>query len=315
MTSPGSASSKRLVVSSEISEALDSGQPVVALESTIITHGMPYPRNVETARSVEEVVRSGDCIPATIALLDGTMRVGLNDDELDRLGRAGESARKVSRRDLPFALLDAAVGGTTVAATMLIAAMAGIEVFATGGIGGVHRDGHQTLDISADLQELARTPVTVVCAGMKSILDLPRTLEYLETHGVPVVGWRTDVLPAFYANTSSSFVSHRCDDATQVADIMALRSELGIDGGLVVANPIPDADALDASEVELIIAAALNEADERGIVGGQVTPFLLARVVELTGSASLDANIALVKNNAAVASEIAAAAARRNELL
>ncbi len=300
--------SSLLAPSAEVADAIATGKPVVALESTIITHGMPHPQNVETARSVEATIRRRGAIPATIAVLDGQMKVGLGDDDLDRLGRDIE-AEKVSRRDLAFVLHRRSVGGTTVAATMLIAAQAGIEVFATGGIGGVHRGGGLTFDVSADLQELARTTVTVVCAGMKSILDLGLTLEYLETHSVPVVGYRTDVLPAFYARRSDFPVPHRLDTAAEIAEIMAIREASGTAGGMVIANPIPEAAALDEDEMAAFIAQAVAEADADGIVGKDATPYLLARLVELTGSRSLDANIALVHHNAEVAAEIAIARA------
>jgi len=293
----------------DVAAALAGGDPVVALESTIITHGMPYPRNVETALAVEATVRASGATPATIAVLDGKLRVGLTADETDRLGQYGAAATKISRRDLAFAVADAQTGGTTVAATMMIAAMAGVEVFATGGIGGVHRGAADSFDISADLQELAHTNVVVVCAGVKSILDLGLTLEYLETHGVPVIGFGTDTLPAFYTRDSDLGVDYRIDDAAGVARVMATRKELSMSGGMIVANPIPAADSLDRAVIDAAIDTALAEAEAQGITGKDTTPFLLGRIVELTGSASLDANVALVLNNARVASDIAVSAA------
>jgi pseudouridine-5'-phosphate glycosidase len=298
-----------LAVSEEVASALSAAQPVVALESTIVTHGMPYPDNVETARRVERDVRDAGAIPATIGIVAGRPTVGLQDEALERLGRAGANARKVSRRDLPFVAAAGEDGGTTVAATMFLAAAAGIRVFATGGIGGVHRGAGESFDVSADLQELARTPVTVVCAGAKAILDLGATREYLETHSVPVVGFGTDEFPAFYCRESGHGVDYRLDKASEVAEIMAIRAALALPEGMVVANPIPEADALPLETVESAIAGALADAEQAGIAGPAVTPFLLARVVELTGKASLAANIALVRNNARVAAAIALAAA------
>ena len=295
-----------LQVTDEVGEALAGGGAVVALESTIITHGMPYPANVETAQAVEADVRAGGAVPATLALVDGRLRVGLNADELDRLGQV-DDAFKVSRRDLPFVLRSGGVGGTTVAATMIVAAMAGIDVFATGGIGGVHRGATSTYDVSADLQELARTDVTVVSAGFKSILDLDLTMEYLETHGVPVVGYGTTTLPAFYTPDSDLSLDHAVDSPEAVAQIIGLRRSLGLGGGMVVANPIPEADAMDRAEIDAAIDQAVAEADQQGITGKDVTPYLLGRIVELTGRRSLAANVALVRNNARVAAGIASA--------
>ena len=293
-----------LQVTDEVADALSGGGAVVALESTIITHGMPYPANVETAQAVEVDVRAGGAVPATLALVDGRIRVGLTADELDRLGQV-DDAFKVSRRDLPFVLQSGQVGGTTVAATMIVAAMAGIDVFATGGIGGVHRGATSTYDVSADLQELAQTDVTVVSAGFKSILDLDLTMEYLETHGVPVVGYGTTTLPAFYTRDSDLTLDHAVDGPGAVADIIRLRRSLGLNGGMVVANPIPEADAMDRAEIDAAIDQAVAEADEQGIAGKDVTPYLLGRIVELTGERSLAANVALVRNNARVAAGIA----------
>jgi pseudouridine-5'-phosphate glycosidase len=300
-----------LDVSPPVSRALHDGQAVVALESTIITHGMPYPRNVETALAVEEVIAARGAVPATTAIIEGRLRVGLTAAEIDVLGQSGGTAIKASRRDVPFVISRQAVGGTTVASTMMLAAMAGIEVFATGGIGGVHRGAGDTFDISADLQELARTDVAVVCAGIKSILDLGLTLEYFETHGVPVIGFGTDMLPAFFSRESDFGVDYRIDEADGVAEVMAVRRELGIRGGIVVANPIPPEYSMDRAVIDAAIDTALAEADSQKIVGKSTTPFLLARIVELTGSASLDANIQLVLNNARVAADIALAAAAR----
>lgn len=297
-----------LQVTEEVADALSGAGAVVALESTIITHGMPYPANVETALAVEADVRAGGAVPATLALVDGHLRVGLGDDELDRLGQV-DDAFKVSRRDLPFVLRSGLVGGTTVAATMIVAAMAGIDVFATGGIGGVHRGATSTYDVSADLQELARTDVTVVSAGFKSILDLDLTTEYLETHGVPVVGYGTSTLPAFYTRESDIELDHAVQGPDEVADIVRLRRALGLGGGVVVANPIPEADAMDRSEIDAAIDQAIMEATEQGISGKDVTPYLLERIVELTGERSLTANVALVRNNARVAAGIANALA------
>ncbi|MDX2382150.1 MAG: pseudouridine-5'-phosphate glycosidase [Acidimicrobiia bacterium] len=300
-----------LDISTPVSRALQEGQAVVAFESTIITHGMPYPRNVETALAAEKAVTERGAVPATTAIIDGRLRVGLTASEIDSLGQSGDIAIKASRRDLPFVISQHAVGGTTVASTMMLAAMAGIEVFATGGIGGVHRGAGETFDVSADLQELARTDVVVVCAGIKSILDLGLTLEYFETHGVPVVGFGTDTLPAFFSRDSDFGVDYRIDHADGVAEVMAVRRELGIHGGIVVANPIPSEYSMDRAVIDAAIEAALADAEAQNIVGKATTPFLLARIVELTGSASLDANIQLVLNNARVAADIAVAAALR----
>jgi len=281
---------------------------VVALESTIITHGMPHPENVETAMQVEAAVRQAGATPATIAVLGGRATVGLDEAQIEQLARTGARAAKVSRRDLPFVMARGGDGGTTVAATMLLAHRAGIRVFATGGIGGVHRGASESFDISADLQELARTDVTVVCAGMKSMLDLGLTLEYLETHGVPVIGYGTEVLPAFYCRESDWRVDYRLDTAAEVAEVMALRRELSLRGGMVVAVPVPEAEAMERATIDAAIETALGEAAERGIRGKDVTPFLLGRIVELTGRASLAANVALVLNNARVAAAIAVSA-------
>ena len=301
-----------LDISVPVSRALEEGGAVVALESTIITHGMPYPRNVETALAVEEAIVERGAVPATTAITDGKLRVGLAKDEIDSLGQAGEAAVKASRRDLAFVLArPALVGGTTVAATMMLAAMAGIEVFATGGIGGVHRGAGTTFDISADLQELARTDVVVVCAGPKSILDLGLTLQYLETHGVPVIGFGTDTVPAFYVRESDFAADYRIDAAAGVAEVMAVRRDLGIHGGMVVANPIPTEYSMDRATMDAAINTAIAEAEAQQIVGKENTPFLLGRIVELTGGTSLDANVQLVMNNARVAADIAIAVSER----
>jgi pseudouridine-5'-phosphate glycosidase len=296
----------RLDIQPELREALATERPVVALESTIITHGMPAPRNLETARAVEDEVRAAGALPATIALLDGRIRVGLTDGELARL--AGETdVAKVSRADLPAVLAAGATGSTTVAATMICAALAGIRVFATGGIGGVHRGAETSFDVSADLQELSRSEVAVVCAGAKAILDLPKTLEVLETFGVPVIGYRCDELPAFYSRTSGLAVPLRRDSAAEIAQVMAAKWGLHLGGGLVVANPIPAEAEIPAAAIAGHIETALGEAAARGIQGKAVTPFLLARLEALTDGASLTANVALVRNNARLAAEVAVA--------
>jgi len=301
---------ERLRILPEVQAALADGQAVVALESTIITHGMPAPWNLEMARSVEAEVRAGGAVPATIALLDGEIRVGLSGAELERLAATREAA-KVSRADLPAVLAARQTGATTVAATMICAALAGIRVFGTGGLGGVHRGAEVSFDISADLHELGRTPVAVVCAGAKAILDLPKTLEVLETLGVPVIGYGCDELPAFYSRDSGLPVPLRRDSPADVAEVMALKWQLGLGGGVVIANPIPEAAAIPAAEITGHIERALSEAAQQGIKGKAVTPFLLARLEELTGGASLEANIALVRNNVRLAAEIAVAYAER----
>ena len=291
----------------DVAAALAQGSPVVALESTIISHGMPYPQNVETALAVEETVRQNGAVPATIAILGGRLKAGLTREEIEYLGQKGQAVPKASRRDLAVLVAKGADGATTVAATMMIAHMAGIKVFATGGIGGVHRGAETTMDISADLQELARTDVAVVCAGAKAIMDLKRTLEYLETHGVPVLGYRTEELPAFYTRTSGLKVDYRADTPGELAAIMQVREDLGLSGGILVTNPIPEKFSMDADVINAAIHRAVAEAEEQGIAGKEVTPFLLARVKEITGGDSLAANIALVKNNAKLAAEVAAA--------
>ncbi len=302
---PDNSMNKYLDVAPEVAAALGAGEAVVALESTIISHGMPYPRNVETASLVEDTVRDGGAIPATIAVLDGRLKVGLSNEEIDRLGKQGTDVIKCSRRDLPFVIARKQDGATTVAATMIIAAMAGIRVFATGGIGGVHRGVEDTLDISADLEELARSNVAVVCAGIKSVLDIGRTLEYLETKGLPVVGYQTDNLPAFYSRDSDFAVDYRVETAAEVVAAMNIKWDIGLDGGLVIAVPIPEEHALDGDEIDGVIEDAINEMQRQGITGKDTTPFLLASIAERTAGRSLDANIQLVINNARVAAEIA----------
>ncbi|MDT3707302.1 MAG: pseudouridine-5'-phosphate glycosidase [Thiobacillus sp.] len=300
---------QHLSVGPEVEQALAAGRPVVALESTIITHGMPYPQNLEMARDVEAVVRRNGATPATIAIMDHRLRVGVSGPDLEALAQAGGSAAKASRRDVAALLATGGVAGTTVATTMQVAAMCGIAVFATGGIGGVHRGAESTFDISADLEELSRTPVAVVCAGAKSILDIPKTLETLETNGVPVLGYRTSEFPAFWARSSGEPVDHRFDSAADIARVIALQFELGM-GGVLVANPIPEADALDAAEIEMRIAEAIADAERQGVTRKALTPYLLQRIFELTGGRSLAANIALVEHNAAVAAAIAVALSR-----
>jgi pseudouridine-5'-phosphate glycosidase len=295
----------------ELVEAMADGRPVVALESTIITHGMPYPRNVETARAVEAEVRANGAVPATIAVIDGALRAGLTAEEIDRLGRA-EGVFKATRRDLAPVIAKGATAGTTVAATMAIAAMTGIPIFATGGIGGVHRGASETFDISADLTELAITPVTVVCAGAKSILDIPKTLEVLETRGVPVLGYRTRAFPAFFTRDSGEPLDFSCDTPEELAAIIATHRALGFQSGILVANPIPEADALDAADLDERITRALADAEALGVSRKEVTPYLLGRVLELTEGRSLEANVALIRNNAALAARLAAALAARN---
>lgn len=298
-----------LHVSDAIRAALNEGRPVLALESTIITHGMPYPQNVETALSVHEDVRKSGALPATIAVLDGKLTVGLDDGQLESLGKLGTSAVKCSRRDLPILVHAAGTGATTVAATMIIAAMAGIRVFATGGIGGVHRGAGDSMDISADLQELARTPVAVVCAGPKAILDIALTAEYLETMGVPVIGYRTDRLPAFYTRDSGHEADYRADSVEDVAGILRCKWDLGLSGGVVIANPVPPEHAMDPAVVESAVGAALRQAEANGVTGKALTPFLLSAVEAQTQGSSLLSNIALMRNNARLGAQIAVALA------
>ena len=290
--------------SEEVLAARAAGKPVVALESTIISHGMPYPQNVQTAREVEQIIRDGGAVPATIAIIDGKICVGLSDPQLEQLGNT-EGVLKVSRRDLPYVLSQKKLGATTVAATMICAELADIRVFVTGGIGGVHRGAQTSFDISADLQELAHTSVAVVCAGAKSILDLPLTLEYLETHGVPVVSVGQAQFPAFFTRESGLNADFQLDSAAELADFIRTKWQLGLNGGVVVANPVPQADAMPKTEIDAMTEQALREAEAQGVNGKAVTPFLLARIKQLTGGRSLDTNIALVKNNARLGAALA----------
>ena len=301
---------KYLDISPEVKAALEAGKPVVALESTIISHGMPYPKNVETALLVEQTLRDNGAVPATIAIIGGRLKAGLSKEEIEYLGKTGRGVAKASRRDLPALVARGADGATTVTTTMIIAHMAGIQVFATGGIGGVHRGAETTMDISADLEELAQTPVMVVCAGAKSILDLGLTLEYLETKGVPVIGYGTEELPAFYTRKSGFGVDYRVDSPEELAAMFAAQRDLGYKGGMLVTNPIPEEYAMPKDVIDAAIEQALRECKEQGVHGKETTPFLLARVVELTGGDSLESNIQLVLNNARVAARTAAALAK-----
>ncbi len=289
-----------------VADALAEGRPLVALESTIITHGMPYPQNLEMAQAVEDIIAEGGATPALIAVVDGRIKVGLSDEERTALGQA-KDARKASRADLAFAVSSGENAGTTVAATMMVAHMVGIKVFATGGIGGVHQGASESFDISADLIELGRTGVIVVAAGAKAILDIPKTLEVLETQGVPVVGYQTDVMPAFWSRTSDLPIPLRIDSTQEIAAFQKTRDQLGVDGGMLVANPIPAADEIPQNVMQGYIAQAQADLESQGITGKAVTPFLLARLLELTDGKSLTSNIALVKNNARLATEIAKA--------
>ena len=295
-----------LDINPEVKQALDAGKPIVALESTIISHGMPYPRNVETALKVEGIVRKNGAVPATIAIMKGKLKVGLTRDEIESLGKSHDVV-KTSRRDIPFILAKGLDGATTVASTMIIASLAGIRIFATGGIGGVHRGAQETFDISADLQELAHTDVAVVCAGAKSILDIGLTLEYLETQGVPVIGFGTNELPAFYTSKSGFSVDYRIDTPEELALALHTKWTLGLHGGAVIANPIPKAYEMDPAVINEAIQSAVDEAEAKGITGKDTTPFLLSKVTELTRGTSLDANIQLVYNNAKVGAQVAAA--------
>jgi pseudouridine-5'-phosphate glycosidase len=294
-----------LDIAPDIQYALRNGEPVVALESTIIAHGMPYPENVETAFQVEDAVRRQGAWPATIAILDGKLKAGLSNAEITQLGQAGREVIKTSRRDIPILLAKRLSGATTVASTMIIAEMAGIRIFATGGIGGVHRGATKTLDISADLQELARTSIAVVCAGAKSILDIGLTLEYLETHGVPVLGFQTNEFPAFYTRHSGFKVDYQLDTPEEIANVLNIKWEAGFQGGVVIANPIPEAHEPDMAPLQEATLTALHEAEKQGIKGKEITPFLLTRIKELTAGESLRANIELVLNNASLAARIA----------
>lgn len=298
---------KYLSVSEEVKQALAEGKPVVALESTIISHGMPYPKNVETALNVEKIVRENGAVPATIAIIQGKITVGLSKEQIEYLGKEGLKVPKASRRDLPVLCALGSNGATTVATTMIGAALAGVKIFATGGIGGVHRGAETTMDISADLEEFAMTPVLVVCAGCKSILDIGLTLEYLETKGVPVIGYKTAELPAFYTTHSGFKVDYKLDDPETVAKAWAAKLEMGMKGGMVVANPIPEEYAMDLDYINENIEAAINECNALGIKGKEITPFLLDKIQKLTGGKSLESNIQLVYNNAKVAAQISCA--------
>ena len=298
---------KYLDVAPEVAEAIAAGKPVVALESTIISHGMPYPQNVETALNVEKIIRENGAVPATIAVIGGRLRAGCTKEEIEYLGKKGLEVTKASRRDLPVLVARGEDGATTVTTTMIIAHMAGIQVFATGGIGGVHRGAETTMDISADLEELAQTPVMVVCAGAKSILDLGLTLEYLETHGVPVIGYGTKELPAFYTRKSGFSVDYEIDTPEELAAAFHAQRELEFKGGMLVTNPIPEEFSMDADVINKAIDEAVEEAKEQGIHGKATTPFLLAKIKDLTGGDSLDSNIHLVYNNAKLAAKTAAA--------
>ena len=296
---------KYLDLSPEVAEALKSGKSVVALESTIISHGMPYPQNVETALKVEQTIREEGAVPATIAIIGGRLKAGLTAEEIEYLGKKGRAVAKASRRDLPVLVARGEDGATTVTTTMIIAALAGIKVFATGGIGGVHRGAETTMDISADLEELAETPVMVICAGAKSILDLGLTLEYLETKGVPVIGYGTEELPAFYTRRSGFKVDYRLDSPQELAAAFKAKMEMGLRGGMLVTNPIPEEYSMDPERINAAIEEALAEAKAKGIRGKETTPFLLARIKDITGGDSLASNIQLVLNNARLAARTA----------
>ncbi len=301
---------KYLSVSPEVKAAIEAGKPVVALESTIISHGMPYPQNVETALNVEKIIRENGAVPATIAIIQGKITVGLTPEQIEYLGKKGLAVTKASRRDLPVLLARGEDGATTVTTTMIGAALAGIRVFATGGIGGVHRGAETTMDISADLEELAQTPVMVICAGAKSILDLGLTLEYLETKGVPVIGYGTKELPAFYTAHSGFEVDYRLDTPEEIADAFRVKLDCGLAGGMLVTNPIPEEYSMDADYINRNIAEAIAEANRLGIHGKETTPFLLDKIQKLTGGDSLKANIQLVYNNARLGAKVAAAMCR-----
>ena len=297
---------KYLDLSPEVAAAMAAGKPVVALESTIISHGMPYPQNVETALRVEQTIRDNGAVPATVAVIGGRLKAGLTPEEIEYLGKKGRDVAKASRRDLPVLVARGADGATTVTTTMIIAALAGIRVFATGGVGGVHRGAETTMDISADLEELARTPVMVICAGAKSILDLGLTLEYLETKGVPVIGYGTEELPAFYTRKSGFKVDYRIDTPEELAAAFRTKLELGLGGGMLVTNPIPEEYSMDPERINAAIDEAVAEANRLGIKGKETTPFLLAKIKDITGGDSLASNIQLVLNNARLAAKVAA---------
>lgn len=294
-----------LSISDEVKYALENNIPVVALESTIISHGMPYPKNVNTAKSCEKIIRDNGCVPATIAIINGKIKIGLSDEELDYLGKMGPKVIKTSRRDIPYVVSMKKDGATTVSATMIAASLAGIKIFATGGIGGVHRNAHITMDISCDLEELGKTNVCVVCAGAKSILDLGKTLEYLETKGVLVVGYRTKTLPAFYTSHSPFNCDVRIDEAKDIASLIKTKWDLGLNGGILITNPIPKEYEMDEALINEKIDEAVKEAERQGITGKEITPFLLAKIVKETNGESLESNIKLVQNNCLLASQIA----------
>ncbi|MBG6206006.1 pseudouridine-5'-phosphate glycosidase [Labrenzia sp. EL_126] len=307
MTQPSNAAAVQtlIVYSEEVHEALASAKPVVALESTIITHGMPFPRNVETARQVEADIRAEGAVPATIAIMDGKLHVGLSDADLDRLAQA-DDVMKCSRADMTFALATGRFGATTVAATMMAAHLAGVKVFATGGIGGVHKGAEETFDVSADLDELARTPVCVVSAGAKALLDIPKTLEVLETKGVPVIAYETEELPAFWSRNSGLVAPYSLNSASEIGRLLNMRAKFTDHGGVLIANPVPEADEIPRAEMSGYIDAAIKKAEREKIRGKDVTPFVLGAILELTDGRSLDTNIALVRNNARLAAKIAA---------
>ncbi len=296
---------KYITYSEEVKKALENNLPIVALESTIISHGMPYPKNLETAKKCEDVIRQNGCVPATIAILDGKLKVGLNEEELEYLAKEATDVIKASRRDIPYIVANKLNGATTVSGTMFVAELAKIKVFATGGIGGVHRDLYEAFDVSNDIESLDRSSVLVVCAGVKSILDIPNTLEFLETKGVPVLGYKTKVMPAFYTKESDYKVNYKVDSPLEVAKIMHAKWELGLQGGLLLANPIKDEDSYDRAEIDQAINTALLEAKERHISGKEITPFLLGKIKDITGGASLEANIKLVLNNCDIAAKVA----------
>lgn len=295
----------KIKVAEEVKRALAEGKAVVALESTIISHGMPYPQNVETALRVEEEVRKNGAVPATIAIIDGVPTVGCNREEIEKLGKAGLTVTKVSRRDIPIVIAKGLNGATTVASTMILAEKAGVKIFATGGIGGVHRGAEKTMDVSADLDELSKTNVTVVCAGAKSILDLNLTMEYLETKGVAVIGYGTDELPAFFTRESGIKVGYRMDTPKEIAESMKAKEDMGLEGGMLVTNPIPEEYSMDVEVIGEAIDKAVKEAEEKGVNGKDITPFLLDKIQKITGGDSLASNIQLVLNNARLASQIA----------
>ena len=295
----------KIKVAEEVKKALAEGKAVVALESTIISHGMPYPQNVETALRVEEEVRKNGAVPATIAIIDGVPTVGCNREEIEKLGKAGLTVTKVSRRDIPIVIAKGLNGATTVASTMIFAEKAGVKIFATGGIGGVHRGAEKTMDVSADLDELSKTNVTVVCAGAKSILDLNLTMEYLETKGIAVIGYGTDELPAFFTRESGIKVGYRMDTPKEIAESMKAKEDMGLEGGMLVTNPIPEEYSMDTKVIGEAIDKAVKEAEEKGVKGKDITPFLLDKIQKITGGNSLASNIQLVFNNARLASQIA----------